>query len=158
MNIKLNGRGCFLQVTWYYTFYLSLTIIFCWYITTYLSIKVTFSIMAFITLGSKINVITDRTFIMLGFKMLRMGLLQCLGPNVIAVGTLITIGSSSYTVPSTAVGFCLSLSSWNSTFINRPEKGRTTGLLPTPLCYSEIFQKRADWLIINFLVLKCMSH
>lgn len=32
-------------------------------------------------------------------------------PNAIAVGTLITIGSSYYTVPSTAVGFCLSLSS-----------------------------------------------
>ena len=48
---------------------------------------------------------------MLGFKMLRMGLLLCLGPNAIAVGTLITIGSSYYTVPSTAVGFCLSLSS-----------------------------------------------
>ena len=156
MKIKLNGRGCFLQVTWYYTFYLLLTIICCWYITTYLSITVTFSIMALLHLAP--NVITDRTFIMLGFKMLRMGLLQCLGPNVIAVGTLITIGSSSYTVPSTAVGFCLSLSSWNSTFINRPEKGRTTGLLPTPLCYSEIFQKRTDWLIINFLVLKCMSH
>ena len=156
MKIKLNGRGCFLQVTWYYTFYLLLTIICCWYITTYLSITVTFSLWPLLHLAP--NVITDRTFIMLGFKMLRMGLLQCLGPNVIAVWTLITIGSSSYTVPSTAVGFCLSLSSWNSTFINRPEKGRTTGLLPTPLCYSEIFQKRADWLIINFLVLKCMSH
>ena len=41
------------------------------------------------------NVITDRTFITLGFKMLlRMGLLLRLGPNVITDGTFITLGSS----------------------------------------------------------------
>ena len=44
------------------------------------------------------NVITDRTFITLGFKMLlRMGLLLRLGPNVITDGTFITLGSSYYT-------------------------------------------------------------
>ena len=44
------------------------------------------------------NVITDRTFIMLGFKMLlQMGLLLGLGPNVITDGTFITLGSSYYT-------------------------------------------------------------
>ena len=44
------------------------------------------------------NVITDRTFITLGFKMLlRMGLLLRLGPNVITEGTFITLGSSYYT-------------------------------------------------------------
>ena len=64
----------------------------------------------FITLGFKMllrmglllglgpNVITDRTFITLGFKMLlRMGLLLGLGPNVITDGTFITLGSSYYT-------------------------------------------------------------
>ena len=44
------------------------------------------------------NVITDRTFITLGFKMLlQMGLLLGLGPNVITDGTFITLGSSYYT-------------------------------------------------------------
>ena len=44
------------------------------------------------------NVITDRTFITLEFKMLlRMGLLLRLGPNVITDGTFITLGSSYYT-------------------------------------------------------------
>ena len=45
------------------------------------------------------NVITDRTFITLGFKMLlRMGLLLRLGPNVITDGTFITpaLGSKCY--------------------------------------------------------------
>ena len=50
MEIKLNGRGWFLQVTWFYTVYLLLAIICCWYITS-LSIKVTFTNTAFITLG-----------------------------------------------------------------------------------------------------------
>ena len=44
------------------------------------------------------NVITDMTFITLGFKMLlRMGLLLRLGPNVITDGTFIALGSSYYT-------------------------------------------------------------
>ena len=44
------------------------------------------------------NVITDTTFITLGFKMLlRMGLLLRLGPNVITDGTFITLGSNYYT-------------------------------------------------------------
>ena len=44
------------------------------------------------------NVITDRTFITLGFKiLLRMGLSLCLGPNVITDGNFITLGSSYYT-------------------------------------------------------------
>ena len=44
------------------------------------------------------NVITDRTFITRGFKMLlRMGLLLRLGPNVITDGTFITLGSNYYT-------------------------------------------------------------
>ena len=50
------------------------------------------------TVGFKNNVITDGTFITLGFKMLlRMGLLLRLGPNVITAGTFITLGSSYYT-------------------------------------------------------------
>ena len=44
------------------------------------------------------NVITDRTFITLGLKMLlRMRLLLRLGPNVITDGTFITLGSNYYT-------------------------------------------------------------
>ena len=71
------------------------------------------------------------------------------------MGPCLQLGQVITLVPSTAVGFYLSLSSWNSSFINRPEKGRTAGLLLAPLCSSEIFQKRADWLIIFFLALKC---
>ena len=50
------------------------------------------------------NVITDRTFITLGFKMLlRMGLLLGLGPNVITDGTfnLLHLGPVITLVPST---------------------------------------------------------
>ena len=71
---------------------------------------------------------------MLGSKIM---LLQ-MGPFLKFMGPAITV------VPSAAVGFFLSLSSLNSSFINRPEKGRTAGLLLAPLCSSEIFQKRAD--------------
>ena len=53
------------------------------------------------------NVITDRTLITLGFKMLlRMGLLLRVGPNVITDGTLITLVSLCPVitlVPSTTV-------------------------------------------------------
>ena len=50
------------------------------------------------------NVITDRTFITRGFKMLlRMGLLLRLGPNVITDRTFITLGSIITLVPFTKV-------------------------------------------------------
>ena len=83
------------MVTWFYSFYLLLAIIYCWYITG-LSIKVTLQIRPLLHLGP--NVITDKTFIMLGFKiLLRMEILLRLGPNVIKDGTFITLGSSYYT-------------------------------------------------------------
>ena len=97
MAVKLNGRGWFPQVTWFYSLYSLLAIICCWYITS-LSIKVTFTNTAFITP----NVITGRTFITLGLKMLlRMRLLLRLGPNVITDGgPLLHLGPIITHVPS----------------------------------------------------------
>ena len=61
------------------------------------------------------NVITDRTFITLGFKMLlRMGLLLRLGPNVITDGTFITLGSNYYTCAFYRPDY---LGAWNSSHI-----------------------------------------
>ena len=67
-----------------------------------------------------------------------MMLLQ-MGPFLKFMGLVITL------VPSTAVGLSLSLSSLNSSFINRPEKkGRTAGLLPTPLCRPQTFFEKGQ--------------
>ena len=59
--------------------------------------------MTFITLGFKNNVITDGTFITLGFKMLlRMGLLLRLGSKcLLRMGLLLRLGPVITLVPST---------------------------------------------------------
>ena len=84
--------------------------------------------------------------------------------NVITDETFSTIQGSSYNTYAFYSCRVLFQSVWLKllqlrSFINRPEKGRTGGLLPPPppLRSSEIFQKRADWLIIFFLALKCLT-
>ena len=71
---------------------------------------------------------------MLGSKIM---LLQ-MGPFLKFMGPVITL------VPSTAVGLSLSLSNLNSSFINRPKKGRTAGLLPAPLCRPQTFFEKVQ--------------
>ena len=61
-----------------------------------------------------------------------------MGPFLKFMGPVITL------VPSTAVGTSLSLSSLNSSFINRPEKGRTAGLLPAPSCRPQTFFEKGQ--------------
>ena len=72
---------------------------------------------------------------MLGSKIM---LLQ-IGPFLKFIGPVITF------VPSTAVGLSLSLSSLNSSFINRPEKkSRTAGPLLAPLCRPHTFFEKGQ--------------
>ena len=71
---------------------------------------------------------------MLGSKIM---LLQ-MGPFLKFMGPVITF------VPSIAVGLSLSLSSLNSSFINRREKGRAASLLRAPLCRPQTFFEKGQ--------------
>ena len=95
MKIKLNGKGWFPHSHLILQFLplIGHNLLLVYYRSEY---KGNLQIRPLLHLGP--NVITDKTFITLGFKiLLRMELLLRLGPNVITDGTFITLGSSYYT-------------------------------------------------------------
>ena len=82
--------------------------------------------------------------------------------NVITDETFSTIQGSSYNTYAFYSCRVLFLSGWNSysyvvLLIDLKRAEQAACYPPPPLRSSEIFQKRADWLIIFFLALKCLT-